>query len=68
MTPAEIFELISKYGPGVIFAVLYYLERDERKDAQKELKQLSRDTITALTEMKSLVGLLASLFKATGSQ
>lgn len=63
MAPAEVFELIAKYGPGVIFAILWYLERDERKDSQAELKQLTRDTVTTMTQLNSLVGQLVTIFK-----
>jgi hypothetical protein len=63
MGPAEVFELIAKYGPGVIFAILWYLERDERKDSQAELKQLTRDTVTTMTQLNSLVGQLVTIFK-----
>jgi hypothetical protein len=68
MIPGEIFDLIAKYGPGVIFAIMWYLERDERKDSQKELKQLTRDTVTTMSEMKSLLGQVVTIFKPNGGQ
>lgn len=68
MNAAEIFELIAKYGPEVIFAVLWYLERDERKDAQAELKVLTKDFITTAGEMNSLLHQVVTIFKPNGGQ
>jgi hypothetical protein len=68
MGPADIFDLISKYGPGVIFAILWYLERDERKDAQEELRKISKESIIAISEAKSTIDQLVSVFKTIGSR
>jgi hypothetical protein len=63
MSPAEIFDLIAKYGPGVIFALLWWLERGERIDAQKEVKQIAKDSIVAITNAASSSGQLISILK-----
>jgi hypothetical protein len=67
MTATAILDLLAKYGPGAVFLVLWWLERDERRDSQKELKQLTRDTVTTMAELKSLVGQLVTLFKPNNS-
>lgn len=48
-----------------IFAILFWLERDERKDAQKELREVSNATAVALNELKMMISNLASLFDRT---
>jgi len=53
---------------AVVFAVLWWLERDERKDAQSELKLLAKDTVTTMTKLEVGVGQLASIFKSNGGQ
>lgn len=63
MSVAEIFDLITKYGPGVIFAVLWYLERGERIDAQTELKVIARDSTVALTAVEKTIDKWSSIFK-----
>jgi len=70
MTLPEFLELI-KAGGGIlapVFAVLWWLERDERKDSQAELKQVSEKSVVAITELKSLVGQLVMVFKSNGTQ
>lgn len=66
MTLADLLELV-KSGGGIlapIFAILWWLERDERRDTQQELKQVAEKSTAAMVEMKSLVGILASIFKS----
>jgi hypothetical protein len=60
---AQIFDLLGRYGPGGIFVMLWWFERSERKDSQKELKHVSRDTVAALSELKAVVGQMAEIFK-----
>jgi hypothetical protein len=65
---AELLEYV-KAGGGLlapIFAILFWLERGERQDAQKELRQVSERSIVAMVELKSLVGQLAAIFKSNG--
>jgi hypothetical protein len=71
MTLLELLEYVKAIGVAgtplaVIFAILWWLERDERKDAQAELKLLAKDTVTTLTKLESGVGLLAGIFKSNG--
>lgn len=62
MSPAEIFDLIAKYGVGVIFAALWFLERGERIDAQKELRQIAKDAAIAITVMEKTIAQWAAVF------
>lgn len=65
MSFLEILEYV-KAGGGIlapIFAILWWLERDERKDSQAELKQVAEKSTAAMVELKSLVGVLATIFK-----
>ncbi len=65
MSLPDLLEYV-KAGGGIlapIFAILWWLERDERKDSQAELKQVAEKSTTAIVEMKSLVGVLATIFK-----
>lgn len=65
MTLPEFLELV-KAGGGIlapIFAVLFWLERNERQDAQRELKQVSEKSVIAMMEVKALIAQLAIIFK-----
>lgn len=50
-----------------VFAVLFWFERDERKDAQKELKDVAVETAVALKELKMMINNLSSIFDRTNS-
>jgi hypothetical protein len=68
MTLPEILEYV-KAGGGIlapVFAILWWLERDERKDAQSELKLLAERSVTTMTKLESSVGQLATIFKPNG--
>ena len=67
MTLLELLEYVKAGGAplAVVFAILWWLERDERKDAQSELKLLAKDTVTTMTKLEAGVGQLASIFKST---
>ncbi len=70
MTLLEFLEYV-KAGGGIlapVFAIMFWFERDERKDAQAELKQLTRETVTSMVELKSLVGQIVTIFKINGNQ
>ena len=43
--------------------MLWWLERDERKDTQAELKQVAKESAAAMIELKSLVQVLATILK-----
>ena len=66
MTLLELLEYVKAGGAplAVVFAILWWLERDERKDAQSELKLLAKDTVTTMTKIEVGVGQLASIFKS----
>jgi len=70
MSLLELLEYVKAGGAplAVVFAILWWLERDERKDAQSELKLLAKDTVTTMTKLEVGVGQLASIFKSTGGQ
>lgn len=68
MTLPELLEYV-KAGGGVlapVFAILWWLERNERQDSQTELKQVSEKSVVAITELRALVGQLATIFKPVG--
>lgn len=50
-------------GAGPIFAVLWWLERSERKEVTKEYLALLPQTITAISETKSTVGTLGEIIR-----
>jgi hypothetical protein len=70
MSLLELLEYVKAGGAplAVVFAILWWLERDERKDAQSELKLLAKDTVTTMTKLEVGVGKLASIFKSNGGQ
>lgn len=70
MTIIELLEYVRTAGglAAPIFAVLFWLERDEKKDAQKELLDVTRSSIEAMVEMKSLVSQLMILFNSRTQQ
>lgn len=50
-------------GPvAVIFAALYWLERGERQDAQKELKDVAEKSINSMNEAQRVLGQMANIF------
>lgn len=65
MTLPEFLEY-AKAGGGLIapiFVILWWLERDERKDAQAELKAVAKESAAAMIELKTLVQVLAVILK-----
>ncbi len=61
MTLEFILDLLGKYGPSVLFALFWYLEREERKDSQKELNQVAKDSAVAMTALKDTVNRVIGL-------
>lgn len=59
MTEVTAFvDLVAKYGLWVVFAFLWYLERGERKEIQKERNDLVKsvfDAIAALKELRKVI-------------
>jgi hypothetical protein len=67
MTLIDFLEYVKAGGAplALVFAILWWLERDERKDAQSELKLLAKDTVITMTKLESGVGQLATIFKSS---
>jgi hypothetical protein len=66
MTIIELLEYVTTAGglAAPIFAILFWLERDERRDAQRELREITENSIVAMTELKAMVGQMAAIFDA----
>ena len=47
-----------------IFAILYVMERGERIDAQTELKDVTKEAVATMVELKSMVGQLIMIFNS----
>lgn len=62
MDPSAILALVAQYGVGAIFAVLWWLERDERKDAQKANNAMFERTLTEMIETRHTLGTLQRIF------
>lgn len=45
-----LIDLIAKYGTWVVFAGMWWMERLERKELQKELNDISERFYTAMLE------------------
>lgn len=65
MTAAEFIQYCQAAGGLLVppLAILYYMERDERKEAQAELRLVTREAITAMVEMRSTVNQFIAIFK-----
>lgn len=61
---AEIIDLVQKIGAPAapVFALLWWLERGERIDAQNELKQIAKDSTVAITTVSGRIAEWVSLF------
>lgn len=55
MIPDAVLDALAKYGPGSIFALMWWLERSERIALQANLTSLAERTIVLMTELKALV-------------
>lgn len=64
MPVAEFLGLIGRYGPGGIFLILWWFERNERRDAQKELHAIAQDAVRASIELKTLINQLSEIFRS----
>ncbi len=47
---APVIELIAKYGLWVAFAAMWWLERGERKELQKERNELTERVLNSMQE------------------
>lgn len=64
MTIPELLEWAKGLGTaaGPIFALLWWLERGERKDAQGELKSIAKESTTAIVAIEKTVEKWTSVF------
>jgi hypothetical protein len=64
MTLMDFIEYVRAAGglAAPLFAVLYWLERDERRDAQKELRDVSMSSVQAMGELKAMVSTMSDIF------
>ncbi len=51
----EWLEKLATASPGLIFAVMWWLERTERRENAKELKALSASYAAAFAELKGML-------------
>lgn len=51
----EWLEKLATASPGLIFAVMWWLERSDRKSAYAKLETLSERTLVLMTELKGLL-------------
>jgi len=65
VTFPEILEWVKNLGAagGPIFAMLWWLERSERVDAHNELRDIAKDSTTAIAKAESAIGQLITIFK-----
>ncbi len=52
--PEWLEKLATTASPALIFAVMWWLERMDRKEAQRDLKSLSERTIVEYSEIKGM--------------
>jgi hypothetical protein len=68
MIPPELFDLI-KSGGGIlapVFAILWWLERQERLKEREEHKTVAKDMITAMSKTEATLATLRVLFSGKG--
>jgi hypothetical protein len=58
----EWLEKLATAGPAVIFAVMWWLERTERREERKEHKTVSRDMIDAMVKTENTLATLGNVF------
>lgn len=68
MAPDAILALVTQFGTGAIFAVLWWLERNERKDAQNANAEMFEKTITALVQNNETIRTVKEIFKVGKSE
>jgi hypothetical protein len=64
VTLVEFLGYVKEAGglAGPIFAVMWWLERGERLDAQKELKTIAAESVRALVEFRAIANQLTTIF------
>jgi hypothetical protein len=71
MTLVELLGYVKDTGglAAPIFAMLFWLERNERQDAQTELREVAENSATAMVELKAMIAQLSAIFDhRAGSQ
>lgn len=56
-------EKVATAGPAFIFAVMWWLERAERKQERNEHKTVSRDMIEAMVKTENTLATIGDMFK-----
>ncbi len=54
-------EKVVTAGPAFIFAVMWWLERTERREEREEHKTVSRDMITAMLKTENTLEILSRI-------
>lgn len=57
----EWLEKLAAAGPAAIFAVMWYLERVERKQERDEHKTVSRDMINAMVKTENTLATIGNV-------
>lgn len=68
MPLGELLTILGRYGPGGIFLLLWWFERNERRDAQKELKEIAADAVRSQIELKGLINQLSEIFRSVSKK
>jgi hypothetical protein len=63
----EWLEKLATAGPAVIFAVMWWLERTERRQERAEHKTVSRDMIAAMLKTENTLETIGDMFKRPSS-
>jgi len=64
----EWLKEIATAGPALIFAVMWWLERTERREERKEHKTVSRDMIDAMVKTENTLATLGNVFMGRSQQ
>lgn len=64
----EWLEKLATAGPAFIFAVMWWLERSERKQERDEHKTVSRDMIEAMVKTENTLATLGKVFTGRPAQ
>lgn len=58
----EWLEKLATAGPAFIFAVMWWLERQERRQEREEHKTVARDMIEAMVKTENTLATLGNVF------
>lgn len=62
MNLPEWFEKLATAGPAFIFAVMWWLERTERREERAEHKTVARDMINAMVKTENTLATIGNVF------